>query len=338
MVTPSIVNSVHLSEIIDSAMDAIVSINSNFRIILFNRAAEELFGYSAKEMLGERLDKIIPEDTRSKHDEILRHFIKTPVSNLKLKSYGKIRGLRSNGDIFPMEAAISKSKTNHEIILTAILRDVTIRDSNEKKTNSLLLEKEFILKEIHHRVKNNLFTIFSLLQLQANEVDAEEAKVSLLDACSRVKSMMTLYDKLYQKENDLQTVNLKEYLPSLVQEIINIFPSATPVQVDADIEDINLGIRILSPLGIIINEFITNSMKYAFTENAQRRIKIHAIVADQKVKIVYEDNGVGIKDINLASSNSGFGLQMVKALISQLNGSFQVENSEGSKFTIEFTI
>jgi PAS domain S-box-containing protein len=338
MVTPGQIQNVHLSEIIDSAMDAIISIDTNFRIIIYNHAAEQLFGYPCQEMIGQTLMRILPEEIRPIHDDILRKFIATPNSKIKLNAYGRIRGVRANGEIFPMEAAISKTQIDEEIILTAILRDISERIQSEGRINSLLQEKEHILKEIHHRVKNNLFTIFSLLEMQANEVSSSETKNSLLDAASRVRSMMTLYDRLYQKDNDLYSVNLREYLPTLATDIVGIFPSHIPVQIKTDIENVTLGIKVISPLGIIINEFITNSMKYAFKTDADRLITIHASVNQNHVTIVYEDNGVGMKEIEAQNMQRGFGLQMVHILVSQLNGSLKMESNPGTKFTIEFSI
>ncbi|TGL55896.1 PAS domain S-box protein [Leptospira ognonensis] len=338
MVTQKEIQSVHLSEIIDSAMDAIISLDSEFRVIIFNHAAEQMFGYHASEMLGKSLKKILPTDVQNKHDEILRRFILTASPNYRGKTHGKIRGVRSNGEEFPIEAAISKSQIDNEIILTAILRDVTEERKNNLKMEGLLKENDYILKEIHHRVKNNMFTIFSLLQMQSSEASSIEAKDSLIDAAGRVRSMMTLYDKLYRNEEMLQSLNLKEYLPTLTADIVGIFPSTSPIQIETDIYDVSLSIKQLTPLGIILNEFITNSMKHAFTGRENRKIKIQAFFENETVTIVYEDNGVGFHEDNIASNSRGFGLQMVNLLVSQLNGTIKSEKTEGTKFIIEFKI
>lgn len=340
MVTPKEIQSVHLSEIIDSAMDAIISLDSDFRVIIFNQAAEQLFGYPASEMLGKSLEKILPKDVQNNHDEILRTFIKTASPNYRGKTHGKIRGVRSNGEEFPIEAAISKSQIGNEIILTAILRDVTEERKNNLKIEGLLKENEYILKEIHHRVKNNMFTIFSLLQMQSGETSSIEAKDKLIDAAGRVRSMMTLYDKLYRNEEMLQSVNLKDYLPTLTADIVGIFPTTSPIQIETDIYDISLSIKQITPLGIILNEFITNSMKHAFTGRKNRKIKVQALLQNEMITIIYEDNGIGFHEDHISSNNGsgGFGLQMVNLLVSQLNGRLKSEKTEGTKFVIEFKI
>ncbi len=338
MVTQKEIQSVHLSEIIDSAMDAIISLDSEFRVIIFNHAAEQMFGYHASEMLGKSLKKNLPTDVQNKHDEILRRFILTASPNYRGKTHGKIRGVRSNGEEFPIEAAISNSQIDNEIILTAILRDVTEERKNNLKMEGLLKENDYILKEIHHRVKNNMFTIFSLLQMQSGEASSIEAKDSLIDAAGRVRSMMTLYDKLYRNEEMLQSLNLKEYLPTLTADIVGIFPTTSPIQIETDIYDVSLSIKQLTPLGIILNEFITNSMKHAFKGRENRKIKIQAFFENETVTIVYEDNGVGFHEDNIASNSQGFGLQMVNLLVSQLNGTIKSEKAEGTKFIIAFKI
>jgi len=144
---------------------------------------------------------------------------------------------------------------------------MTAKAAADETVHNLLNEKEIILKEVHHRVKNNMYNIGALLNMQANAQEDPAAKSVLFDAAGRVQSMSVLYDKLYRSEH-VSSVSLKEYLPDLVYEIVGIFPHKKSVKVKTSVDDIVLDAKLLSVLGILVNELITNSMKYAFTGQA----------------------------------------------------------------------
>ncbi len=195
----------------------------------------------------------------------------------------------------------------------------------------LAQKKELILKEVHHRIKNNMNTMDALLRLQSDQVNAETS--GILDvAAGRLQSMMVLYDKLYISENT-GNLSLKEYLSSLIEKITMIFPKK--VLVETAIEDISIDSKLLSSLGIIINELITNSMKYAFTGN-NGRITIKASIIGNLITLEYQDNGVGIPESVTFENSTGFGMQLVKILVEQIDGNIRIERGNGTKFVIEF--
>ncbi len=215
--------------------------------------------------------------------------------------------------------------------------DITERKLAENKIHDLLKEKDLILKEVHHRIKNNMTMISSLLELQSDEHNDSETKSILNDAASRVQSMMILYDKLYRSEID-GTMSLKEYLPSLIDEIVMIFPHKGAIKVKCQVDDIILSTRTLSPLGIIINELITNSMKYAFTGRKEGVIIVKASEKKGRVSLIFEDNGIGMPESVSFDNPSGFGLMLVSTLIKQINGSISIIRKKGTKFVIEFPV
>jgi PAS domain S-box-containing protein len=157
--------------------------------------------------------------------------------------------------------------------IIGIMRNITERKRFDENVAKLLKEKELLLKEVHHRIKNNMNTIYGLLALQA-ETTSEPAAVSAIkDAASRVNSMMILYDKLY-RSHDVTALSADTYIPALVDEIIGNFPNSKMVKVETHIEEIVLDVKIIQPLGIIINELLTNIMKYAFIGMEQGIISI----------------------------------------------------------------
>ena len=213
------------------------------------------------------------------------------------------------------------------------VREITERKINEEKINKLLSEKEMVLKEIHHRIKNNMNIIVSLLNLQARTYEDPVIKNILRDASSRVQSMGILYDKLYASEQ-ISAVSLKIYFPALVREIAKVFSEANSVQMEIQVDDIVLDSKILTPLGIMINELMTNAMKYAFIGHTGGSIRLEAHREGNILALIFEDNGVGLPDAAISGTSSGFGLQLVRMLAEQINGTVSIEKNNGTRFLI----
>jgi len=215
--------------------------------------------------------------------------------------------------------------------------DITERKLDEVRIESLLAQKEIILKEVHHRIKNNMNTIGSLLSLQARQLTDPSAISALNDTGGRVKSLMTLYEKLYRSA-DFANVPVKDYLPALVDEILENFPNGRLVKVEKHIDEFLLEDKILQPLGIIINELLTNIMKYAFSGRTDGSISVSATKTDGHVAISLQDNGCGMPESVSFEHPSGFGLQLVHALTQQLNGTIRIERGNGTRIELGFDV
>lgn len=201
--------------------------------------------------------------------------------------------------------------------------------------NKKLHEKEIILKEVHHRVKNNMNTILALLTLQAEVQEDKATGGALNNAAGSVKSMMLLYDRLYRSENS-RSIPLAEFFPQLAGEIVRLFPGAESVKVVTRVDDIILDADLVSALGIIINELVTNAMKYAFPRRNDMTITLTASKNGGRIRIVFQDNGPGLPEGITFDNSSGFGMQLVYMLVKQINGSIAVERNNGTGFIIEF--
>jgi len=218
------------------------------------------------------------------------------------------------------------------------LLDITDNKIAENKIKDSLMEKEVLLKEIHHRVKNNLQIISSLLNLQTRCVEGEETINVLKESQNRVKTMAMVHEKLYQSE-DLKDVNFKEYIENLVSDLFysyGVKKGAIDLQIDAD--DIKMDIDTAIPCGLIINELVTNSLKYAFpNSNNEDIVKVELKRLQQnKLKLVISDNGVGLPE-NLDMENvETLGLKMVTILVNQLKGTLEVHRISGTEFKIIF--
>jgi PAS domain S-box-containing protein len=220
-------------------------------------------------------------------------------------------------------------------VIQCDIRDITDRKEAERAVQRLLDEKSLLLKEVHHRIKNNMSTIVSLLGIQARSLPDSAAVKALDDAGSRVRTMMVLYEKLYQSVG-FDSLSIRAYLPSLVDEILANFPSTRSLVVEKEIDDFELETNKLLPLGIIVNELLTNVMKYAFEGRDGGRIKVTASLRGSMAIFSIQDDGKGMPEGLDFDNSSGFGLQLVSMLSRQLKGRIGIERGGGTKITLEF--
>ena len=214
---------------------------------------------------------------------------------------------------------------------------VNTNDKALRKVNKALKikneEKQLIIKEIHHRIKNNLQVVISLLRLQASKVDDEKVVDMFKNTQKRIFSMALLHESLLQ-ENDLELINANDHFKYLTENLINSYAVDKEINIEIDIENINFGMQTLTPLGLIINEVITNSLKHAFNETKQGEIRISMRkLHDKKHEIQIADNGSGyIKK----SESKGVGTRLVSIFVKQLNGTLELLEHQGTAYRIIF--
>ena len=213
-----------------------------------------------------------------------------------------------------------------------------------KKINStnVLLEdsldkKELLMREVHHRIKNNFASIGSLLSIQVQSINNSEAISILQDAIGRVESMHILYEKLLLTK-DYQNTSVKDYLDNLIDEIISLFPENDKITVKKHINDYQINSKKLSPLGLIVNELLTNVMKYAFTGRDSGKIEVELKEDHDLIVLSIQDNGNGLPPGFDISKSHRFGLKLVEMLAEQLDGNFTIENNNGTKSILKFKI
>lgn len=205
----------------------------------------------------------------------------------------------------------------------------------ERKIEAALKEKEALLKEIHHRVKNNLQIISSLLNLQANSIEDEKIAGLFQESQNRVRLMSMIHEKLYQS-HDLGHVNLGDYIQELCRYLIRSYEIETDsVNLIVDIQDIVLEIDTAVSCGLIVNELVSNSLKYAFPEGRSGVIEIKSLaIAEGYFSIIYTDNGIGLP-LSLDVQNSKtLGLQLVSSLCEQIGGDLEITRSAGTEFRL----
>ncbi len=216
-------------------------------------------------------------------------------------------------------------------------RDIAKRTRAEKEINRQLSEKEILLREVHHRIKNNISQIEGLLSMQASSTDNAFAKSALQDAISRVDSIRMLYEKLLIGK-EYREVSIKTYSESLIDSLVAVFPESQNIHIEKKIVDCTLSSKIAIPLGIILNELLTNIFKYAFKEKNKGRIVIEIEKTGNLVSLTIRDNGMGIEERNDKNKSPGFGLTLVKMLAEQLEGTFSIEKENGTKSELKFEL
>jgi two-component sensor histidine kinase len=227
------------------------------------------------------------------------------------------------------------------LIVSGILGQVFYnrRRKSEELVKKSLAEKEILLDEINHRVKNNLQVIISLLGLQSAHADNEEVSRILGESVDRIRTMSLIHDKLY-KADDLTKIDLGEYIRDLTEELFSSYSSRlSDINLAIDVEEVSLPVNKAIPFGLIINELLTNSFKYAFPDGMRGEISVELKLAGKdEVVLTAADNGIGFStDIEIEETET-LGLQIINALVRQLDGSLEIDKTKGAKFTIKAPI
>jgi PAS domain S-box-containing protein len=220
-----------------------------------------------------------------------------------------------------------------------VLHDITDQKLAEQRLKDALAEKEVLLREIHHRVKNNLQVITSLLGLQADYIKDPHTLEVFQETQARMRSMALIHEELYQSV-DLAHINYPEYIQKLTSNLFHAFSLNPNIHLELNLADVYLGIETAIPCGLIINELVTNALKYAFPYDRSGVISLRLTCADTPFGICYTlivaDDGVGIPDSIDFKNTQSLGLQLVNILVSQIKGKIELDTTHGSRFVIEF--
>jgi two-component sensor histidine kinase/CheY-like chemotaxis protein len=230
---------------------------------------------------------------------------------------------------------VYREEIGTDLILLGI-EDITERKKMEDEIKQSLDEKETLLKEIHHRVKNNLIVICSLLNLQADYVKDKASYEMFMESKNRAKSMALIHERLYQS-TDLKRIDFGDYIRTLSTELFRTYAGDYGlIELKINVENIFLDINTAIPLGLIVNELITNSLKHAFPEGMKGKINVDFQQKDNHYEFTVKDNGIGFpEDLDFRNTDS-LGLQIVNTLTNQIDGEIELNRSHGTEFKITF--
>lgn len=318
--------------LVENMNEIIYVLNDKAEIEYISPNFAELSGYSYSEIIGKCfVDFVHPEDKQGRIERF-----KTALSGAN--EVTEYRFVTKDGRTFWMRTSARPVIRQGRVAgVQGILNDITDRKQAEEEIKKQLSEKETILKEVHHRVKNNLASVEGFLQLQLEAIDNPEALSTLHDAIARVQSMRVLYDKLLVSEA-YQEVSVKDYIESLVDSIIASFNYNIEITVNKQITDFNFATKDLFSLGMIINELITNTMKYSFVGRDSGLITVSLDKVENHVTLTVQDNGNGLPDGFDVNESQGFGLMLVSMLTQQMGGSFTMEDHNGTRNIVKFGI
>ncbi len=328
--------------IIENVFDAIVTMNPDGKILTWNPPAEAIFGWKHYEIIGHKVvDTIIPHQLQEAHKKGLTHYLKTGESKI-LNMQIQITALHRNGHEFPVELSVSPAKSGDKLFFIAIIRDISERKNAENKIKSSLHEKDVLLKEVHHRVKNNMQVISSLLNLQAGYIEDSKYKTMFNESRNRIRSMALIHEKLYRSE-DLTKINISDYINNLANNLYHFYGTSTDkIALQIEAKDIALDINTAIPCGLIINELLSNSLKHAYKDTDKGKIqislrKVISVSGESEYEMRFKDNGIGIPEKLDIMNTTSLGLQLVTNLTKhQLSGRLVLRREEGTEFQINF--
>lgn len=298
------------------------------RIVDANSAAAEFYGWSRRKLRSMCIQEV---NTLSK-DEVEAEM--RAASEARRNRFD-FKHRRADGSVRDVEVYSGPITIAGESLLYSIIHDVTEARRARAENERLLAEKELLLREVHHRIKNNMVAIDGMLALQAETLTDGAAKSAIEDARSRLLGMMGIYDKLYRSA-DFRTVDAREYFKELMEEIRANFGRDRPIEFETRVESISMDARTLVPLAIIVNELVINSLKYAFPDGRKGRVTISVSRAeDGTVSASVSDDGTGFAP---REDRGGFGLVLVKALATQLRATMESKTEGGSCFRLVFRI
>ncbi|MCG2829086.1 PAS domain S-box protein [Methanothermobacter sp. K4] len=294
-------------------------VKGGFRVLSMNPAAEEMEGVVCGDVKGMELERALPGIAESSIMEALEEVTgKDGPLHLPEVKHGE-RWL---------EVYIYSLSTGEVVIICG---DITLRKEYEDRLRSSIREKEALLREVHHRVKNNFQIISSLINLQLPEI---QDPAPLLDLQSRVQSMALVHELLYESE-DITSIDMRRYIERLTSSILDSYHAAG-IELNVSVEDVTLPIETAVPLGLIINELITNSVKYAFSEGGEITVELESEGDDFILTI--SDNGVGFSPGFVLEESDSLGLKLVGGLVDQLDGDLEVNMEDGTEFRVKFSV
>ncbi len=316
-------------------------IGFNQRVLKVNAMLCQMLGYTEAEMMSQPFSFITHPIDLEIDSQLSKQLYYGRISNYQIE---KRYITKDRATIWvTVTASVVRDDSGKTLYSLAMIRDITRRRESQQQLEASLQEKEILLKEIHHRVKNNLHVITNLLDLQSQYVEDEQVLDLFADSQNRIHSMALIHEQLYQSHT-LGHIEFSEYVKSLADNLF-ISYSNRNIQQKLDIESVMLNFETAMPCGLILNELISNSLKYAFPDGRAGEIKIQFCAIgtdndrkskDNLYKMIVSDDGVGIPEqVDWLSTNS-LGLRLVRILTRQLEGTIEIDRSNGTQFCVTF--
>ncbi|MBF0458114.1 MAG: PAS domain S-box protein [Nitrospirae bacterium] len=321
-------------QLVEMSQEGVWAIDKNGNTIFLNQASAEMLGYGVEEMLGVNFFEFMDDNAKAKAQDSVNNQINTGKRDRLETAL-----LHKNGKLVYVFVSASPlmDEQGNFIGSFAVISDITTQKETEEKLRKSLAEQELLLRELHHRVKNNLQVIAGLVGLQISHIEDKGSKAALKDTQFRIQSIALVHEKLYNTET-LSEISIKEYITSFARDLFIFFNvDKDKIGLRFDMEDINVGIDVAIPCGLIINELLTNILKYAFKgrDSGEITIMLNVLEADE-LELIVSDNGVGLPEGIEIGKTRSLGLKVVSILVKQIKGVMEIDRANGTKFSLRF--
>ncbi|MBD3414120.1 MAG: PAS domain S-box protein [Candidatus Aminicenantes bacterium] len=321
-------------DLVHISPDAVIIADLSGTIMDASRQTLHLCGYKEKnELTGKSFFDIIAPESKAKAIIYLNKTLKEGITN-KLE----YTLLKKNGESFIGEISIvAVNGTNeNETVFVAILRDVTDHKSAQDQLKKSIKEKESLLQEIHHRVKNNLQVISSILDMSRMRTNDSQANSLIKDAQSKIQTMAFIHSQLYRSER-FDQIRMQDHINELVQYLRSVYTDQKNITCHLDISDVNLPLTQAIPCALVLNELISNAFKHAFKHRKHGTVEVTMNIFAEQVFLTVRDDGIGVSDgVNIYQTQS-LGMKLVRNLVQkQLKGKFKMIRKKYTEFNIEF--
>jgi len=309
----------YVDDIIRSMGEILIATDLAGRVQTVNRAAVEQLGWSEVELVGRDVEEVIRSaDGPGEAEAVTRSGLPMPVV------------------CTPRDLHDSAGRPQGRVW---VARDIRRRKQVEEELRRSLAEKEALLREVHHRVKNNLQVISSLLRLQAADSPSPDAARLFHESESRIRSMALIHEQLY-RSGDLARIDFHDYVDGLTR---NVLASAgevgRPIKLTVDVEPVSLDLDVAIACGLVLNELLSNALKHAFPDGQGGTISVAFHCADGSATLVVADDGIGLPAPSGAQERPGsLGQRLIAALVRQLRGTSSLKGDQGTEFTLTFPI
>lgn len=324
-----------LGQIFDASPSAKLLVSATGAVCLANVQAERLFGYSRGTLVGMSVELLLPVRFRQQHPAQREGYFRDPVA----RAMGEGRdlfGLRADGAEVPIEIGLSPIRADEGTFVLVAVIDITARKRSEAMLLASLAEKETLLREIHHRVKNNMQVVSSLLSLQLSSIEEPRYRALFEECQTRVRTMALIHEKLYSADN-LALLDGADYVRSLVQMLYRTYqPGGVQVRLELDVVPLELTIQTAIPVGLILHELVTNAMKHAFVGRERGMLRVTLSQAGELGRIEVADDGRGLPPELEPQRSRGLGFRMIGSLVRQLDGSLELHRDGGSRIVVQF--
>lgn len=312
---------------------AIVMVDSNNEVLDINSSFENMFGYAKSELQGKDIDKfIVPENERQ---EVPR----MPLKNYPAEKFHREakRLTKDGGLIDVFIAAIPVYMDGEPLAGFGMYIDITEEKEYEKEIYSSLKEKQIMLQEIHHRVKNNLAAVSGLLQLQMYETDDPVIRETLEESERRIQTMGLIHEKLYNSQN-LDHISCDTYIGDLVETIRNTIGTGKDISIVTDIAEVELNIKKAVPFALLVNEVVTNSFKHAFKDQEEGVITINLQKTEDQLHVHISDNGGGLPEKFMPEKQDTLGMNLIRNFAQQLEAELKLGTDNGTYIDLKFSV